>query len=91
MPGDPTISNEITDEQLAYFKAIREPKELDEIPIDTLKKLYLEAVTDLDEFRKEHAIMKKFIYTNGLWNKFLNYDSFIEYLKNDWKGDIKKC
>ena len=65
------------------FKTIRDPKELDEIPIDVLKELYLQTVTDLDEFKKEHRIMKRFIYTNGLWNRFLNYDAFIDYLRDN--------
>ena len=80
-------------ERMNYFKTIRDPKELDEIPIDVLKNLYLEAVTDLDEFKKEHNIMKRFIYTNGLWNRFLNYDAFIDHLRNDnvTKEVIKKC
>lgn len=80
-------------ERMDYFKTIRNPKELDEIPIDILKELYLQAVTDLDEFKKEHNIMKRFIYTNGLWNRFLNYDAFIDHLKNDsiTKEVIKKC
>lgn len=80
-------------EKMDYFKTIRGPKELDEIPIDILKELYLQAVTDLDEFKKEHNIMKRFIYTNGLWNRFLNYDAFIDHLRNDsiTKEVIKKC
>ena len=80
-------------ERIDYFKTIRDPKELDEIPIDILKELYLQAVTDLDEFKKEHNIMKRFIYTNGLWNRFLNYDAFIDHLRNDSiaKEVIKKC
>lgn len=80
-------------ERVNYFKTIRDPKELDEIPIDILKELYLQTVTDLDEFKKEHSIMKRFIYTNGLWNRFLNYDAFIDHLRNDntTKEVIKKC
>ena len=80
-------------ERMDYFKTIRNPKELDEIPIDILKELYLQTVTDLDEFKKEHSIMKRFIYTNGLWNRFLNYDAFIDHLINDniTKEVIKKC
>ena len=80
-------------EKIEYFKTIRNPKELDEMPIDILKELYLQAVTDLDEFKKEHNIMKRFIYTNGLWNRFLNYDAFIDHLRNDsiTKEVIKKC
>ena len=47
----------------------------------------------LDEFKKEHNIMKRFIYTNELWNRFLNYDVFIDHLRNDSiiKEVIKKC
>lgn len=80
-------------ERVNYFKTIREPKELDEIPTDVLKELYLQTVTDLDEFKKEHNIMKRFIYTNGLWNRFLNYDAFIDHLRDDniAKEVIKKC
>ena len=80
-------------ERVNYFKTIRDPKELDEIPTDVLKELYLQTVTDLDEFKKEHNIMKRFIYTNGLWNRFLNYDAFIDHLRNDniAKEVIKKC
>ena len=80
-------------ERMNYFKTIRDPKELDEIPTDVLKELYLQTVTDLDEFKKEHNIMKRFIYTNGLWNKFLNYDAFIDHLRDDniAKEVIKKC
>ena len=80
-------------ERVNYFKTIRDPKELDEMPIDILKELYLQTVTDLDEFKKEHSIMKRFIYTNGLWNRFLNYDAFIDHLRNDntTKEVIKKC
>lgn len=78
-----------TDEpDILDYKSIRDPKKLDEMPIDILKNLYLEAVTDLDEFKKEHNIMKRFIYTNGLWNRFLNYDTFIEHLKEE-KGTMK--
>ena len=80
-------------ERMNYFKTIRDPKELDEIPTDVLKELYLQTVTDLDEFKKEHSIMKRFIYTNGLWNRFLNYDAFIDHLRDDniAKEVIKKC
>ena len=78
-----------TDEpDILDYKSIRDPKKLDEMPIDILKNLYLEAITDLDEFKKEHNIMKRFIYTNGLWNRFLNYDAFIEHLKEE-KGTMK--
>lgn len=93
MSESTNVSNEsmTESEKMLYFKTIRDPKELAEIDDEILVQLYLEAVTDLDEFKKEHAIMKRFIYTNGLWNRFLNYDGFLDYLRNDYKGDIKKC
>lgn len=37
---------------------------------------------ELQEIKKEHGIMKEFIYENGLWEKFLNDDRFIEHLRN---------
>lgn len=36
-----------------------------------------------EEIRKEHNIMKQFIYENGLWGKFLNDDRFLEHLRSD--------
>lgn len=81
------IFENLTQEQIEKYKSIRDPKELDDIPIDILKALYLETASSLDEFKKEHYIMKRFIYTNGLWNRFLNYDSFIDHLKDE-KGMI---
>ena len=38
---------------------------------------YLES---LEDFKTEHKIMKRILVTNGLWEKFLNDDEFIEYL-----------
>lgn len=73
------------EEKMAYYRSIRDPKELDEIPIDIFKQLYLEMADDLNEFRKEHGIMKRFIYTNGMWNRFLNYSSFIDHLREEKK------
>lgn len=35
----------------------------------------------------EHRIMKKFICENGLWEKFLNYDDFVNWLKKDDNND----
>lgn len=37
----------------------------------------------VEEIRKEHSIMKQFIYENGLWEKFLNDDRFMEHLRSD--------
>lgn len=76
-------------EDLNYFESIRDPKELAAIDDEILIKLYIKAINDLDEYKREHSIMKRFIYTNGLWNKFLKYDGFVDYLKNEWKGDYK--
>lgn len=38
---------------------------------------------ELQEIKKEHSIMKEFIYENGLWEKFLNDDRFIEHLRSE--------
>lgn len=38
---------------------------------------------ELEEIKKEHSIMKQFIYENGLWKKFLNDDRFIKHLRSD--------
>lgn len=35
---------------------------------------------EIDNIKREHAMMKKFIYENGLWLNFLNSDEFIKYL-----------
>lgn len=40
-------------------------------------------ITNLQEIRKEHNIMKQFIYENGLWERFLNDDRFLEHLRSD--------
>ena len=42
--------------------------------------------SDLDNYLKEHEIMKKFIRKKGLWNELLNDDEFIEYLRKDYNG-----
>ena len=44
----------------------------------------VEYVDELKCIAVEHRIMKKFICENGLWEKFLNYDDFVNWLK---KGD----
>lgn len=41
-------------------------------------------VNELKNIAVEHKIMKKFICENDLWEKFLNYDDFVNWLK---KGD----
>lgn len=41
-------------------------------------------VNELKNIAVEHRIMKKFICENDLWEKFLNYDDFVNWLK---KGD----
>ena len=38
---------------------------------------------ELQDIKKEHSIMKQFIYENGLWEKFLNDDRFIEHLRSE--------
>lgn len=39
--------------------------------------------SNLQELIIEHSIMKQFIYDNGLWDKFLNDNRFLEYLRSD--------
>lgn len=34
----------------------------------------------LEDYKAEHKIMKRILVANGLWEKFLNDDEFIEYL-----------
>ena len=46
-------------------------------------KILLDYITNLQEIRKEHNIMKQFIYENGLWERFLNDDRFLEHLRSD--------
>lgn len=43
----------------------------------------MEYKQELQEIKKEHSIMKQFIYENGLWEKFLNDDRFIEHLRSE--------
>ena len=40
-------------------------------------------VNELKNIAVEHKIMKKFICENNLWEKFLNYDDFINWLKEE--------
>lgn len=54
------------------------------------KKAFNEIVEYVDELKciaVEHRIMKKFICENGLWEKFLNYDDFVNWLKEDGNND----
>ena len=46
-------------------------------------KLLLSYIEQLEEFKKEHLIMKQILIENGLWEKLLNDDRFINYLKED--------
>lgn len=46
-------------------------------------KIVYDYITNLEQIRKEHSIMKQFIYENGLWEKFLNDDRFLEHLRSD--------
>lgn len=35
------------------------------------------------EFKEEHKIMKQILIENGLWERLLNDDRFLKYLRND--------
>ena len=61
--------------QLCYFG---EKKVFNEI---------IEYVYELKNIAIEHKIMKKFICENNLWEKFLNYDDFVNWLKEDGNND----
>ena len=56
----------ITEEQIRYFKMLKEPSELEEIPIDILRGLYSELLINTDDIKKEHAMMVKFIQDNRI-------------------------
>lgn len=47
---------------------------------DEVDKL-LNYIENLEEIRKEHNIMKQFIYEKGLWERFLNDNRFLEHLR----------
>lgn len=47
----------------------------------------VEYVNELKNIAVEHKIMKKFICENDLWEKFLNYDDFVNWLKKDDNND----
>jgi hypothetical protein len=89
MPIDP-LAKEITERSIEYYKSIRDPKELEEVPIDILRAMYLDVLQNDKEMKKEHHIMKRFICTTGMWNDFLNYDEFLKYLREDYEGDRVK-
>lgn len=52
-------------------------------------------INELYNMKKEHSIMKRLIVDNGLWEKLLNDDEFITYLREDYTGkdliDETKC
>lgn len=41
----------------------------------------LEYLNSLEEFKAEHKIMKRILVENGLWERLLNDDEFIEHLE----------
>ena len=43
---------------------------------------------ELKEFKEEHKIMKQIIIENGLWERLLNDDRFLKYLRSD-DNDIR--
>ena len=40
-------------------------------------------LTNLEELKTEHKIMKRILVENNLWETLLNDDEFIEHLKKD--------
>lgn len=47
---------------------------------NTKTKLF-EYLNSLEEFKKEHKIMKRILVENNLWETLLNDDEFIEHLE----------
>lgn len=46
-------------------------------------KIVYDYINNLEQIRKEHSIMKQFIYEKGFWGMFLNDDRFVEHLRGD--------
>lgn len=46
-------------------------------------KTILSYIEQLEEFKKEHLIMKQILIEHGLYETLLNDDRFIKYLKED--------
>ena len=70
----------------AKFDPIKEydEKTFQDLMVDAIKK---KQEAELYNMLQEHEIMKKFIIKNGLWEKFLNDDEFLKYLREDYTGE----
>lgn len=51
--------------------------------VNEYHRLYHETLNKLEEYKREHRIMKRILHENGLWETFLNDDEFLKYLKED--------
>lgn len=65
------------------IKAYNENTYQDLIANDIKKK----QAEELYNILQEHTIMKHFIIRYGLWEKFLNDDEFLKYLREDYTGE----
>ena len=48
-----------------------------------LSEKYNQLTNQLKEFKEEHKIMKQILIENGLWERLLNDDRFLKYLRDD--------
>ena len=51
--------------------------------VNEFHRLYNETLSELEEFKKEHKIMKRILHENGLWETLLNDDEFVKHLRED--------
>lgn len=64
-------------------------KYFDEKNYERLKNTYLKCLDiynkldTLIEISKEHKILKQFIIDNGMWEKLLNDEKFLEWMRED--------
>ena len=63
-------------------------KKIGQLSVDSIYHLFpneiqllLSYIEQLEEFKKEHLIMKQILIENGFWEKLLNDDRFLNYLR----------
>ena len=70
----------------AYFETKKEEKDLMNCPKDILIMEFVRQRKDLHDISIEHKIMKRILIENNLWEKLLNDDEFLEFLREDYEG-----
>lgn len=67
----------------------KEYKYFDKDNYDKLTEIYKKCLKAFDKYEtlielaKEHKILKQFIIDNGLWEKLLNDEKFLDWMKED--------